>query len=195
MNLKIKLLLLVFFTIIFNITLYSQKIIKKNKHYFTENYKLDEDVKSQKKLSPTIQTYDALPIVKEDFIVNSFEGKYGSNRSNPKIAIDGLGNYAITWIDLRNGYKQIFVQFYDKNDNKVGDEQFINQEPTDWNNNPSIAANYKGDFIIAWCHDSRTILAQRMNKYGSKIGNNFQLNSIYSSNIGIPSIVVNKTGK
>ncbi len=60
-------------------------------------------------ISLPLSTFDeppkTLPLFKNDFIVNSFEGRYGSEQWFPNLAINELGYYAVTWVDTRNGYK------------------------------------------------------------------------------------------
>lgn len=53
----------------------------------------------------------SLPFIKNDFIVNSFDGDYGADQNRVCGAMDGSGNYAFTWIDYRNSQEQIYTVF------------------------------------------------------------------------------------
>ena len=120
-------------------------------------------------------------LIKDDFIVNTFDGEFGADQVGPNIAIDSSGNYAVTWFDNRNGYGEIYAQFYDENYQPIGTNILVNEylfgngPITNWYTSPAIAANKKGDYIIAWSQDDGKVLAQKFLKDGIKVNSNFQL--------------------
>jgi hypothetical protein len=135
-----------------------------------------------------------LPFVKDDFIVNNFEGEYGADQTNVSAAMDGNGNYAFTWVDYRNGQKEIYAQFYNVNDEKAGNNFKVNEEILEGNNSPFIATNINGDFVIVWLRDFQNVMAQRYTKDGQKVGNNILVNISSGWNTSEPSVAVSNNG-
>ena len=85
-----------------------------------------------------IDTIINLPIIKDNYIVNSFDGDFGAEQGNPNIAIDSSGNYAVAWVDSRNGYKEIYAQFYNFYDQPIGNNIVVSETANDWNSSPAI---------------------------------------------------------
>jgi hypothetical protein len=134
------------------------------------------------------------PFIKTDFLVNSLDGNYGSDQNSISSAIDGNGNYAFTWLDYRNGKKEIYAQFYDSNDTRTGTNFKVTENDLTGNNSPFIAANKNGDFIITWLQDFNAVMAQRFTKDGQKLGGNFKVNLSWGMNTMEPSVCVNNDG-
>jgi hypothetical protein len=145
-------------------------------------------------LSSSNENTDNIPFIKSDFIVNTSGGDYGSDQTNVSAAMDGNGNYAFTWIDNREGVKQIYAQFYNHNDEKIGNNFRVNENPLRGNNSPFISANKNGDFVIVWLNDFSRVMAQRFTKDGLKVGENIIVNIIGAFNTQEPSVAVNNDG-
>ncbi len=139
-------------------------------------------------------TLERLPYILPDFMVNSLEGEYGATQGNPALAVDSSGTYAVAWVDLRNGQKEIYAQFFNGNDEPLGENILVSELPNYWNSAPAVASNQKGDFIIAWAQGHDRLLAQRFTRAGVKVGGNFQLNDLYAFNTMEPSIAVSENG-
>ena len=194
----------IFFSIILlNISnSYSQIINKNGVYYFnhqlvpSENQDVNDNIESRTSSSNYQFQIDTvqLPFIKQDFIVNTFDGDYGSNQTNVSTAIDGIGNYAFTWIDYREGKKQIYAQFYNYNDEQIGSNIKINENDIEGNNSPFIAVNKNGDFVIVWLRNFSDVMAQRLTSNGQKFGANFQINTIWGMNTMEPSVGVSKDG-
>ena len=137
---------------------------------------------------------DSLPFIKNNFIVNSFDGEYGADQNRVCGAMDGNGNYAFTWIDYRSGQKEIYAQFYNSDDIKIGQNFRVNEYPLYGNNSPFISANENGDFVIVWLESFQEVFAQRFTKDGQKVGNNIVVNTISGWNTSEPSVAVNSDG-
>jgi len=150
----------------------------------------------QKSFSPEETSLDTsnLPYIKQDFIVNSFDGEYGADQRSVSAAIDGEGNYAFTWIDFRNGVKNIYAQFYNSNDERVGSNFIVNENVLTGNNFPFISANENGDFVIVWLQDFNNVMAQMISKDGQRIGLNIIVNTTWGHNTMEPSVAVNDDG-
>lgn len=135
-----------------------------------------------------------LPFIKNDFIVNSFDGEYGADQNSVCGAMDGSGNYAFAWIDYRNSEEQIYAQFFNSSDQRIGSNFRVNEDPLVGNNSPFIAANKEGDFVIVWLRNFQDLMAQRYTKDGQKVGNNIIVNIISGWNTSEPSVAVNSDG-
>ncbi len=118
-----------------------------------------------------------------DFLVNEQSGIDGSEQSTPYIDGDGNGNYVITWKDDRNGTNfDIYAQIYLSDGTTFGDNfkvTDINETFTQYR--PSIAVDPNLNFVITWI-DKRdgwewNIYAQRFSSDGTKLGDNFKVNT------------------
>jgi hypothetical protein len=126
------------------------------------------------------QTYISCGItVGDNYLVNDDAGS--SDQSEPSIAIDGSGNFIVSWNDERNGDVDIYAQRYSSNGVALGNNFRVNQDQGyAFQNSPSITADGNGNFVIAWC-DYRSgylsdIYAQRYSADGTAIGDNFRVN-------------------
>lgn len=137
---------------------------------------------------------DSLPFIKNDFIVNSFDGEYGSDQNRVCGAMDGNGNYAFTWIDYRNSKEQIYAQFFNSSDQRIGSNFKVNEGPLYGNNSPFITANKQGDFVIVWLRNFQDVMAQRFTKDGQKVGGNILASNNSAWNTSEPSAAVSNDG-
>lgn len=167
-------------------------VLYRDFQFRTDSINFDQILKSENKLIS--KNEDSLPFIKNDFIVNSFDGEYGADQTDVSAAIDGNGNYAFTWIDYRNGIKEIYAQFYNSNDERIGLNFNVNEYPLSGNNSPYIAANSSNDFVIVWLQSFQDVFAQRFSNDGDKIGQNFKVNTISGFNTKQPCVAVNDDG-
>jgi hypothetical protein len=98
----------------------------------------------------------------------------------PDIAMDGSGNFVITWQDYRNGNYDIYAQRYNSSGTPLGSNFKVNDDAgTISQYYPKIAMDSSGNFVVAW-QDSRNgnsdIYAQRCNSIGTPQGSNFRVN-------------------
>ncbi len=112
----------------------------------------------------------------------NFKVNSGPNNSAyaPSVAIAPNGNFVITWEDIRFGY-HIFAQRYDSSGTALGSNFQISTDAGLYPHlYPSISADGKGDFVIAW-EDYRNIdgdiYFQRYDSAGVAQGSNSQANS------------------
>ncbi|NJR66614.1 MAG: hypothetical protein HC772_16965 [Leptolyngbyaceae cyanobacterium CRU_2_3] len=75
-----------------------------------------------------------------------------NNQSNAAIAINNSGSYVITWQSSRQdgSGEGIFAQRYSREGDLVGQEFQVNSETSNNQENPSVAIDAGGNFIIAW---------------------------------------------
>lgn len=189
--LNLKLLFLGIF--IFNICVNGQ-VKKINDVLMPAEYKVQEFNDGLSKNSATsIDTSQKFEIIKSDFLVNELAGPAGAEQNYVKIATDGTGNYVLAWIDYRNGHSEIFAQFYNNHNEKIGHNILVYDKPNIWNSQPHVAGNPNGGFIITWAQNSSQIVAQMFTTNGEKNGNPIILDT-YQSNTNQPSIAINDKG-
>jgi Bacterial cadherin-like domain len=101
-----------------------------------------------------------------------------NNQTNPKIAMDAIGNFVISWqSNLQNGGDGlgIYAQRYSSNGMPQGGEFRVNTDNTTNNQSlPAVAMNAKGDYVISWT------------SYNEEIQNDIHA-QLYKS--GIPAII------
>jgi hypothetical protein len=69
----------------------------------------------------------------------------------PAIAVDGGGNFVITWADAASpGQGDIFGQRYSNLGAPSGPEFRVNTNTTDSQHNPSVASTAGGTFLVTW---------------------------------------------
>ncbi|MBD3169697.1 MAG: T9SS type A sorting domain-containing protein, partial [candidate division Zixibacteria bacterium] len=103
-------------------------------------------------------------------------------QSDPDIAADDLGNFLVVWTDYRQHgypyYADIYGQFYDYNNNPVG-ENFRISLANASSKGASVAVDDDGNYIVSW-FDLRggnwDIYAQRYSADRQPVGSNFKVN-------------------
>ena len=167
------------------------------------NFKVNDDVGSANQTSPSIAadssgnfiiTFDDYRNRDHDIYAQRFSSDgnpaganfkanddVGSaNQYNPSIAVDGSGNFIITWIDKRNGNYDIYTQQYSGNGTLIGTNFKVNDDEGSTGPYPTpIAADGIGNFVITW-QDYRNgdsdIYSQRYLNDGTPVGTNFKVN-------------------
>ncbi|MCA9096945.1 MAG: VCBS repeat-containing protein [Planctomycetaceae bacterium] len=122
----------------------------------------------------------SIPIGPE-FKINSYTSDW---QSSPSIAMDGDGDFVVAW----HGYSQdgsganIYAQRFNSQGVPQGGEFRVNSHTSNWQNDPSIAMDASGDFVVVW-HSSgqdgsdEGIYAQRYDAAGTAQGSEFLVNS------------------
>jgi len=90
--------------------------------------------------------------VGDEFQVNTYTDDH---QMWPSIAMDGVGNFIITWSSAWqiDSNTDVYAQKYDRNSNKIGDEYRVNNYTCASQSNAysrNIAMSKNGDFIISW---------------------------------------------
>ncbi|MEM1206858.1 MAG: SdrD B-like domain-containing protein [Acidobacteriota bacterium] len=105
-----------------------------------------------------------------------------NTQRDPEVAIDGSGNFAITWTnaaDRRN--EEVSVQRFDFVGNKVGPEITANTTLANNQSFSTIDMSPAGDFVVVWHSRSQfppaifSIIGQRFASDGNRIGGEFLL--------------------
>jgi len=122
----------------------------------------------------------------ENFKVNDDIGN--EEQEEPAVSIDNNGNFVIVWSDERNGAWDIYAQRFSNDGIFLGSNFKVNDDTGNLlKNNPSIASNQRGDFVISWA-DKRDdylsdIFAQRYSANGAALGDNFKVNTDFGNAI------------
>ena len=113
-----------------------------------------------------------------NFKVNDDAGT--ANQIYPAIAMEGSGNFVITWEDWRNDYPDIYAQRYNSSGTALGSNFKANDDTKiAVQQHPAIALNGSGSFVITWedwRNGSCDIYAQRYTSSGAALGSNFKVN-------------------
>ncbi|MDH4222421.1 MAG: hypothetical protein OEV55_02660, partial [candidate division Zixibacteria bacterium] len=109
---------------------------------------------------------------------------YGSSSS---ISMDSTGNSVIAFL----GNDWIYVQRYDYNGGKLGENTFVNDEPMPpYLFAPDVAMGLQGDFVVVWPQfmvPASGIFAQLFDTHGNKLDSNFIVNEyLYSPEFSRP---------
>jgi hypothetical protein len=122
-----------------------------------------------------------------------------SSQLSPAIAMDGSGNFIITWWDSRNGNWDIYAQRYNSTGTPLGSNFKVNDDPGASSQQVTdIATTDSGNFIIAW-KDYRNgdpdIYAQKYDASGNPQDSNYLVpNPSYGSfNQVNPAVAANSS--
>ncbi|MEH2174168.1 beta strand repeat-containing protein [Nostoc sp.] len=124
-----------------------------------------------------------------------------NKRINPTVAMDGAGDFVISWqSDGQDGSGYgIYAQRYNSAGVAVGGEFQVNTYTSGYQNNPTIAMDAAGDFVISWQSyyqdggDGYGIYAQRYNSSGA-VGGEFQVNTYTTSSQSNPTVAMDAAG-
>lgn len=115
----------------------------------------------------------------------------------PVVDIDTVGNFLVLWQDNSDIDREILAQIYSQTGTPIGgnfslimDEGMRNQQ------NPQIAMNMRGNFVVVW-EDERgphkVIFGQRYDEKGNPVGVNWQVSDI-SRIAHSPSVAIDPMG-
>ncbi len=134
----------------------------------------------------------------EQFQVNSYTT---SAQRFPAVASDATGNFIAVWSSVgSNGTDSsnysIQGQRYASNGAKVGDEFQVNSYTTNYQRDPTVAADATGNFVVVWMskgsygtdNDLYSVQGQRYASNGTKVGDEFQVNSYTTLNQSFPAV-------
>ncbi len=145
------------------------------------------------------QRYDAAgnPLGAE-FRVNTFTT---GDQLDPAVAVDGQGDFIITWASSNQDGSSwgVYAQRYDPSGNPMGGEFRVNTFTPGAQQNPVVAADAAGDFVIAWASQNEDgsgwgVYAQRYNAAGNAVGGEFRVNTFTPGDQTNPSAGMDSAG-
>ena len=123
-----------------------------------------------------------------EFQINTYTT---NTQHEPEVAMDGQGNFVVTWSSVSSGGtdtdgRSIHGQRFDSAGNPVGDQFQVNTYTTDHQDEPSVAMDPLGNFVVVWESygslgtDSiyNSIQGQLYDSDGDPVGGEFQVNTI-----------------
>jgi hypothetical protein len=138
-------------------------------------------------------------VLTDDFLVNDDTSGGTAFQTYPSIAMDGNGNFVVVWTDYRNMNDDIYCQRYDSIGTAKGVNFKVNDNAvTALQENPSIAMDVSGNFVVVWT-DYRNmdpdIYCQQYDSTGLAKGINFKVNDdVGTSAYSYPSIAMDRSG-
>ncbi|MBU8871269.1 MAG: hypothetical protein KOO60_10445, partial [Gemmatimonadales bacterium] len=121
--------------------------------------------------------------------------------SAPSIAMDPNGNFIVTWErdDTDGSGKGVYARRFNSSGVSQGAEFLVNTTTTNDQENPNIAVDQDGDFVIVWEDLGADgalegAFGQRYNAAGASQGGEFQINTTTASNQQNPSVGMDPGG-
>ena len=126
-----------------------------------------------------------------------------SSITQPSIAMDKDGNFVVAWDGDpdRASLDDIHARCYDPNGTAVGEQFIVNTTIEGPQQNPQVAINNRGRFVIVWDSkidpniNERDIFAQRYYNSGRPIGGEFQVNTFMVDDQKRPAIAIGENRK
>jgi Ca2+-binding RTX toxin-like protein len=144
------------------------------------------------------QMYDAVGVkLGAEFRVNTVTF---DSQSSPAAATDADGNFVISWqSNSQDGSGLgIYAQRYSLAGVALGTEFRVNSTVANAQDQPAIAMDRDGDFLIAWRSNqdgvSNDVYAQRYDSVGTPLGGEFRVNTIIVDSQHSPAVAMDADG-
>lgn len=120
-----------------------------------------------------------------------------------RAAMDGTGNFVLVWSSSGQdgGGLGIYAQRYNNQGVAQGAEFRVNTTTSGDQTNPAIAMDTRGNFMIAWDSYNQDatstwgVYAQQYTSNGTKLENEFRINTTTAGNQQFPSVTMNSIGQ
>ncbi|MBX7104277.1 MAG: hypothetical protein K1X57_09350 [Gemmataceae bacterium] len=133
-----------------------------------------------------------------EFPVNSTTN---GNQYRASISMTAAGDFAVVWTSNEGdgSVDGVFGQRLNANGAKLGGEFAVNTFTTNHQSFPSVAMTAQGDAIVTWMSlgqdgSGHGIFAQRFGLNGSKVGDEFAVNSFTTGTQAYSSVAINALG-
>jgi hypothetical protein len=133
-----------------------------------------------------------------EFKVNTFTNY---TQKQPAVAMDSDGDFVVAWYGHAPNlsYYDIYAQRYDKTGIPQGAEFVVNTFTTNVQQNPAIAMDSDGDFVVTWVSNEQDgsnygIFAQRYDNTGMPQGATFMVNTHTTNTQSRPAIAMDSAG-
>src|SRR4029079_269730 len=104
----------------------------------------------------------------------------------PDVAMDAAGNFVVVWMSknqdfTNNTTKCIYGQRFDATGARIGGEFLVNSTTANNQDQPTIAMDSTGRFVVAWKTDKVSgsgsdVMAQLYDANGVRVGGEFRVN-------------------
>jgi hypothetical protein len=139
-----------------------------------------------------------------EFQVNTFTTGFQMYYGRPAVAGDGKGNFVVAWASYFQVDKlDVFAQRFSAagplgSEFQVNTATIGNQGGVDVYGGVSAAMDRRGNFVVAWQHDTdgdtTGIRAQRFDPSGARVGAEFQVNTYTTGYQGTPEVAMDAGG-
>lgn len=123
------------------------------------------------------------------------------DQSESAIGMDALGNFVVTWTSSGQdgSLNGVFAQRFDSAGVAQGSEIAVNTTTTGNQDNPTIAVNATGSFVVAWTSAGQDgslngVVAQRFNASGVAQGGEIQVNTTTTGDQQDASVAIDALG-
>ncbi len=122
---------------------------------------------------------------------------------NPSVAMDAAGDFVVTWQGYNQsvGTSDIYAQRYASNGTPLGSNFLVGASTSAVLNEPSVAMDATGDFVVAWDDYDETppsihfaVYAERFSSNGASLGSAFRVGTSTSTNQYHPSVAMDAAG-
>jgi hypothetical protein len=121
-----------------------------------------------------------------------------SSVTQPSIAMSREGSFVVVWDGDPKlaGLDDIHARMFDPNGTAIGEQFIVNTTTEGPQQNPKVAINHRGQFIIVWDSkidpdiNEREIFAQRYDSDGYTIGKEFQVNIYIEGDQKRPAVAI-----
>ena len=133
-----------------------------------------------------------------EFLVNTYTT---DDQEHAAIAMDAAGNFVVVWDSYgQDGSEEgIFGQRYDSSGAKVGTEFIANTYTTDEQEDPGLAVDSAGNFVVVWYSNPQDgsgdgAFGQRFSSTGARLGTEFQINTYTTGGQTDPKVAAQPGG-
>ncbi len=138
------------------------------------------------------------PALGSEFQVNTYTT---SQQSYPSVAVSASGNFVVAWKSLNQDGSQygVFARLFAPDGAPLTGEIPVNTYTTQNQDQPSVAADAAGNFVVVWQADAQDgsldgIFGQRFDSSGAPVGSEFQVNTFTTSTQQAPSVSMAGSG-
>jgi len=123
-----------------------------------------------------------------------------SSLTRPRVAVRAEGSFVVTWDGDPKlaSLDDIHARLYDPNGIPLTAQFTVNTSLAGAQQYPQVAMNSCGDFVIVWQSDdpnsSLDVFAQRFNRLGQTIGDEFRINTYTNDEQKYAAIALSETG-
>src|SRR6185436_2227731 len=132
------------------------------------------------------------------FRVNTYTTSF---QDNPSVAADSFGNFVVVWRsnDQDGDSRGVFGQRYASSGTPLGPEFQVNTFTTAPQEDPSVAADPSGNFVVVWTSPQDGgpvfgVFGQRYASTGEPLGPEFLVNTVTAGNQDRPSVAADASG-
>jgi len=120
------------------------------------------------------------------------------NQEDPSVAVDGFGNFVVTWTSDAPGNPGVFAQRFASSGVPLGPEFRVNTYTGGPSQLPAVATNAFGDFVIVWTTSygfpDSDVIAQRYEASGAPFGPPFRVNTYTPNGEFLPAVTSSPSG-